>query len=73
MDATGNNRFGRTCASVRRFMMEQNRQVQMGDLVGSSSFQRPLLPVATGPAGAWDTGATTLSLFPAGTGKEIIR
>ncbi|CAD6212502.1 unnamed protein product [Miscanthus lutarioriparius] len=77
MAASGNNKFGLTCAQVRQFMMERNRQVRMGDLVGSSSFQRPLqltpVPVATGPAGTWDTGATTLSLFPAGTGTEIIR
>jgi jasmonate ZIM domain-containing protein len=77
MAASGNNRFGLTCAQVRQFMMERNRQVQMGDLVGSSSFQRPLqltpVPVATGPAGTWDTSATTLSLLPAGTGTEIIR
>jgi len=64
-------------------MMEQNRKVRMDDLVGSSSFQRPLqltpVPVATGPAAAaaWETGTsrTTLPLFPvrtAGT-AEITR
>jgi jasmonate ZIM domain-containing protein len=77
MAASGNNRFGLTCAQVRQFMIERNRQVRMGDLVGSSSFQRPLqltpVPVATGPAGTWDTGATTLSLLPVGTSTEIIR
>lgn len=78
MDASGNtnNRFALACARVRQFMMEQNRQVRMGDLVGSSSFQRPLqltpvpVPAATGPAAALET---TLPLFPVRTGTEIIR
>ena len=80
---TGNNRFAHTCARVRQFMMEQNRQVRMDDLIGSSSLHRPLqltpVPVATGPAAAaaWETGTsrTTLPLFPvrtAGT-AEITR
>ncbi|KAL5663839.1 hypothetical protein ACJX0J_023947, partial [Zea mays] len=80
---TGNNRFAHTCARVRQFMMEQNRQVRMDDLIGSSSSPRPLqltpVPVATGPppAAAWETdaGARTLPLFPVrnSSSTEIIR
>lgn len=79
---TGNNRFAHTCARVRQsFMMEQNRQVRMDDLIGSSSSPRPLqltpVPVATGPppAAAWETdaGARTLPLFPVRNSTETIR
>ncbi|CAD6205055.1 unnamed protein product [Miscanthus lutarioriparius] len=34
-----------------------------------AQVQTPVpVPVATGPVGDWNTGATTLSLFPVGTG-----
>lgn len=73
MAASGNNRFAVTCARMRQFMREQNRQVRMGDLVGSS-FQQPVqLPPPVGAAASRVIGDRTLQLFPAyTTGKDIM-
>jgi hypothetical protein len=53
------------------FLSSSNRN--RGKTFAILSKKMTPVPIATGPAGAWDTGATTLSLFPIGTGTEIIR